>query len=199
MPDDSKPRPRGRRGPVSKPGTGETPAAAGPPDRPLARVVNLLTRRSDSDLSATRLLANDRQVVRALLRQIDGSDARDGRRRRDIVGEILRLLDVHTRILSRIFQPACRDLHDLHVRSLVAESNEAHRIIRGLVREIGALSPFDEKYEAKVAVLARIVLREWAEEEQHLFADLERAWPLERLEELGARLRGMRARLATAP
>jgi hemerythrin HHE cation binding domain-containing protein len=184
MPDSSKPR---RRRSASK-----TPE----PVRPLARVVNLLTRRSEGDLSATRLLAHDHQVVRALLRRLDDVDGRDGLSRRDIVGQVRRLLDVHARILDRVFIPTCRAIRDVHVHALLAESQEAHRIIRCLVREIGALSPFDERYEAKVAVLSRIVLREWAEEERDLFAEIERAWPPSKLEELGARLRQLKARLA---
>ena len=67
------------------------------------------------------------------------------------------------------------------------------------MREIGALSPFDARYEAKVAVLSRIVLREWAEEERDLFAEIERAWPPARLEELGVRLRQAKARLSDRP
>lgn len=195
MPDLPKPRVPGRRRSTSKPAR----AAAGEPPRPLARVVNMLTRRADGDLSATRILSHDHQVVRALLRRLDDVEGRDGRSRRDIVGQVRRLLEIHTRILDRVFVPACRAIRDVHIRSLLAESTEAHRIIRGLVREIGAVSPFDERYEAKVAVLTRIVLREWAEEERDLFAEIEQAWPPARLEELGARVRQMKARLADRP
>lgn len=195
MPDLPKLRVPGRRRTAAKPPRG----ASTDPVRPLARVVNLLTRRADGDLSATRLLSHDHQVVRALLRRIDDVDARDGRSRRDIVGQVRRLLDVHIRVMDRVFIPACRAIRDVHVHSLLAESTEAHRIIRGLVREIGALSPFDERYEAKVAVLTRIVLREWAEEERDLFAEIERAWPPAKLEQLAVRLRQMKARLADRP
>jgi len=159
----------------------------------------MLTRRSEDDLSATRLLSHDHQVVRALLRLLDDVEARDGRSQRDVVGQVRRLLDIHIRLLDRVFIPACRAIRDVHVQSLLAESKEAHRIIRGLVREIGALSPFDERYQAKVAVLSRIVLREWAEEERDLFAEIERAWSPARLEDLGVRLRQMKARLADRP
>ena len=195
MPDLPKPRVSGRRKTASKPARGAT----ADPARPLARVVNMLTRRAEGDLSATRLLSHDHQVVRALLRRLDDIEGREGRSRRDIVGQVRRLLEIHARLLDRVFVPACRAIRDVHISALLAESQEAHRIIRGLVREIGALSPFDARYEAKVAVLSRIVLREWAEEERDLFAEIERAWPLARLEELGVRLRQAKARLSDRP
>jgi hypothetical protein len=191
MPDSPKPRSRRRPAPKS----GGAPES----ERPLARVVNMLTRRSEDELGATHILSHDHQVVRALLRQLDDVEAREGRSRRDVIGQVRRLLDIHTRLLDRVFIPACRSIRDVHVQSLLAESREAHRIIRGLSREIGALSPFDERYEAKVAVLTRIVLREWAEEERDLFAEIERAWPASKLEELGRRLRQMKAKLAGHP
>ena len=194
MPDLPKPRVPGRRRTVSK-----APSATVDPARPLARVVNMLTRRAEGDLSATRLLSHDHQVVRALLRRLDEVESRDGRSRRDVVGQVRRLLEIHIRLLDRVFVPACRAIRDVHVHALLAECQEAHRIIRGLVRQIAALSPFDARYEAKVAVLSRIVLREWAEEERDLFAEIERAWPPAKLEELGARLRQAKARLVDRP
>jgi len=199
MPDLPKPGVRTRRRATPKAAGAAARAATPESDRPLARVVNLLTRRSEDDLSATRLLCHDHQVVRALLRQLDDVEGRDARSRRDIVGQVRRLLDVHVRILERIFIPACGTIRHVHIRALLAESKEAHRIIRCLVREIGALSPFDERYEAKVAVLTRIVLREWAEEERDLFAEIEQAWSPTKLRELGMRLRQTKARLADRP
>lgn len=193
MPDLPRPRVPGRR--RSKPARG----AAADPARPLARVINMLTRRTEGDSSATRMLSHEHQVVRALLRRLDDVEGRDGRSRRDLVGQIRRLLEIHTRLVGRVFVPACRAIRDVRVHALLTESQEAHRIIRRLVREIGTLSHFDARYEARIAVLSRIVLREWAEEERELFAEIERAWPPAKLEELGDRLRRAKSRLAGRP
>jgi len=145
--------------------------------------------------SATKLLKRQHDEVRALFKQYDTSGENAHATRKRLIDEASRQLDVHAELEERIFYPACRELEDEDARKMVGESVEEHLIVKRLIKELRGLDGRDEKFESKAAVLKESVEHHADEEERDLFPAAEREFDDERLNELGAAMERLKARL----
>lgn len=142
----------------------------------------------EESLSATRLLRADHDRVRELFRSYPEEGEGGAARKREIVGELIRELTVHTRIEEEIFYPAVLDRREKKPEKIVRESFEEHKIVETLLEEISGTGPADKQFDAKVTVLKEMVEHHAREEEDELFPEAERLFSSAELDEIGAQM-----------
>jgi hemerythrin superfamily protein len=108
-----------------------------------------------------------------------------------IVDRIIELLTVHTYIENEVMYPEVRKLVP-ELEDDVLESYEEHHVADLLVMELAALSPDDERFDAKTTVLIENVTHHMDEEEQDWFPKVRQALGRKQLQELGARMAEMK-------
>lgn len=138
--------------------------------------------------SATGLLREDHDRVRELFRQYPSNGEDGTKRKREIVGELVRELTIHARIEEEIFYPALLDRREKKPEKIVRESFEEHKIVETLLEEISRIGPADKQFDAKVTVLKESVEHHAKEEEDELFPEAERLFSSAELEQMGAQM-----------
>lgn len=140
-------------------------------------------------MEATKLLKADHARVKMLFEKYEGLGDRAMEGRKAIFEQLFAELDVHTKLEEEIFYPACKNVHSNELQEMVAESVEEHRVVTNLLRELSALKPEDEEFDAKMKVLKENVLHHAVEEEeQKMFPLVQAKISLDDRHELGKKL-----------
>ncbi|MFE3874532.1 hemerythrin domain-containing protein [Kitasatospora sp. NPDC059146] len=142
------------------------------------------------------LLREDHKEVRSLFREYRGL-AQDGedRARTDAVRRIIEALTVHTYLEDELVYPRIRQ----EVPGLAEDmdrAKEEHHVADVLCEELSRMSPGDEGYDAKTAVLIDAVERHIEQEEASWFPMVRAALGRKELQEIGERMQAVRE---TAP
>ena len=142
------------------------------------------TRRAPDALDN---LIEDHRRVDALLER-----ATSDRVRRDtlanLVEQIGEELAIHAGIEEMVLYPAARAaLQEARGDddADVLEALEEHHVVKSILAELARLPVADERFAAKVSVLAEIVRHHVKEEETELFPRLRRLIPAEQLQQMG--------------
>ncbi|MFF0413278.1 hemerythrin domain-containing protein [Kitasatospora sp. NPDC004745] len=154
------------------------------------------------------LLREDHKEARRLFREYrsladaDGDGDRDGqdghgndRARREAVERIVEALTVHTYLEDELVYPRIRR----EVPGLAEEmdrAKEEHHVADLLCEELSRMTPDDDGYDAKAAVLIEAVERHIAQEEDDWFPKVRAAIGRNELREIGERMQAVRE---TAP
>lgn len=143
------------------------------------------------------LLKADHKEIRALFREFQ-SPKTTSARKGTIVGKIIELLTVHTFIENEVMYPEVRELLP-DLEEDILESYEEHHVADVLVMELQALSPGDERFEAKTTVLIENVTHHMDEEEQDWFPQVRAGLGRKQLQEIGERLEEAKKRAPRSP
>jgi hemerythrin-like domain-containing protein len=137
------------------------------------------------------LLKKDHQEVRRLFTRFEklGDDAHQSKQ--DVVNEIIELLTVHTYLENEVMYPRVRELLP-DLEDDVLESYEEHHVADVLVAELAAMESGDERFTAKTTVLIENVRHHMDEEEQEWFPKVREGLGRKTLQDLGARMIGMK-------
>ncbi|MEU8925254.1 hemerythrin domain-containing protein [Kitasatospora sp. NPDC048545] len=147
------------------------------------------------------LLREDHKEVRRLFRQYrdradgDGDGSGDAKIRGETVRRIVEALTVHTYLEEELVYPRVRR----EIPDLAADMDRArqqHHVADLLCEELSRMSPDDEGYDAKAAVLIDAVDRHISEEEDDWFPQIRAALGRKELQEIGEQMRVVRE---TAP
>ena len=124
---------------------------------------------------ATVLLQRDHADVKKLFRQYEklADNEADGQERQALAMQICQMLTVHATIEEEIFYPAAREAEV--EEDLLDEAEVEHASAKDLIAQIQSMSPDDELYDAKVAVLGEYVEHHVQEEEGQMFPKCRRA------------------------
>ncbi|MEP6852772.1 MAG: hemerythrin domain-containing protein [bacterium] len=157
-------------------------------------------------MDAIVLLKDDHKTVERLFKQFEkaGDDAYAVKRK--LVDQIIAELSVHAFIEEQLFYPTARASVP-ETEDHVLESLEEHHIVKWVLSELQNLDPKDERFDAKVTVLAENVRHHVEEEEQEWFPEVRKGLGRKALQELGAKMeqakkaapRDPRPRAADAP
>lgn len=118
---------------------------------------------------ATALLREDHQKVKKLFTEYEGLEDDEEERKAEIFQTIKRELTVHAQIEEEIFYPAIQTSEEEEAAKLVREAFEEHRLVKTFLRELSALTPGDEDFEAKLKVLKDNTLHHAEEEQDEVF------------------------------
>ena len=143
------------------------------------------------------MLREDHKQVRARFREFGKSSTTDARKKK-LVQEIIELLTVHTYIENEVMYPRVRELLP-DLEDDVLESYEEHHVADVLVMELDAMSPSDERFEAKTTVLIENVTHHIEEEEGDWFPKVRDGLSRTQLRELGEELAEARERAPRRP
>lgn len=122
-------------------------------------------------MDAVRLLTDDHQKLKALFREYEGLSDAAHKRRQQVVEQVFRELEVHTKIEEEFFYPAFQAGADQEDQDLVRESCQEHHVLDVLMAEMKRLEPDNPEHAAKFTVLMENVEHHADEEEKEMFPE----------------------------
>ncbi len=150
-------------------------------------------------MDAITLLKDDHKTVEKLFKQFEklGPNG-DATKKRQLVHQMIEELAVHAHIEEQIFYPAVRS-EEPDEEEQVLEALEEHHIVKWTLSELEGMDPQDERFFAKVTVLAESVRHHVKEEEGEMFPEVRKALGRKRLQELGEQLQQAKSAAPTKP
>src|SRR5262252_7393111 len=115
-------------------------------------------------MNALNLLKKDHGSVRTLFSRFERTNKTDLERRNDLLAQIRRELQIHSRTEEEIFYPALKALNG-EGQTLVAQAIQDHREVDQLLMQLSRLNRTDENFEEKLEALAESVDHHVDEEE----------------------------------
>lgn len=140
-------------------------------------------------MKATDLLKKQHRQVEKLFKQCE--KAKEPRQRRQLMGQIVEMLKMHTKIEEEVFYPAVRELRTSKAEEMIDEAFEEHHVVDLVLAELPRVDPEDERFDAKITVLSELVEHHVEEEEEEMFPMAEKKLGAERIKELGQRMEQM--------
>jgi hemerythrin superfamily protein len=111
---------------------------------------------------------------------------------------MLELLTVHTYVENECMYPAVRGRVP-ELEQHILESFEEHHVADVLCMELAAMSPDDERFDAKTTVLIESVTHHIEEEESEWFPQVRAALGRKELQELGEQILEMKKKAPRKP
>lgn len=159
-------------------------------------------RRSSrsSGQDAIALLKSDHRNVDQLFEKFEGLGATAHRSRETTVAKIIEALARHAAVEEEILYPEVRGrVKGREDQDLVLEALEEHHIVKWTLSELQKMSSPDERYTAKVTVLAESVRHHVEEEENELFPKVRDLFTKSELDDMGERLAQAKKTAPTRP
>ena len=130
---------------------------------------------SHASTHALAVLAADHKTISLLLAEFDelASDQADPEERSSLAWQICDALTAHAVAEEDVFYPAAREA--LQDDELIDAALAEHDSVRAFVEQIEALDAGDERFDALVIMLARVVAEHVRQEERELFPRVEAA------------------------
>jgi hemerythrin superfamily protein len=133
------------------------------------------------------ILKQDHKEIKSLFRRFQGAGDNALEAKGKLVNQIIELLTVHTYLENEVMYPEVRKLVP-ELEDDVLESYEEHHVADLLCVELAALSPDDERFDAKTTVLIENVTHHIDEEEHDWFPKVRESLGRKQLQELGSRM-----------
>jgi hemerythrin-like domain-containing protein len=133
------------------------------------------------------LLRADHTEMRRLFREFQDAGGNAKATKGRLADKIIEALTVHTYIENECMYPEVRKLLP-DLEQDVLESYEEHHVADVLCVELAAMSPDDERFDAKMTVLIENVSHHMEEEEQDWFPKVREGLGRKQLQEIGARM-----------
>jgi hemerythrin superfamily protein len=144
------------------------------------------------------LLKEDHKEVRRLFREFESAGENATATKDRLAKKILEELTVHTYIENEVMYPEVRKLLP-DVEDDVLESYEEHHVADVLCMELAAMSPDDERFEAKMSVLMENVKHHMEEEEEEWFPKVREGLGRNQLKEIGAKMAELKKTAPRSP
>ena len=138
------------------------------------------------------LLESDHERFRKLLKQGEETTARAVKGRTALLDALTSALNVHELIEEKVLYPALKPHEE--VRDIVLEGVQEHHVADVLVKELHDLARDDEQWGAKFKVLGESIEHHLEEEEGTMFPKARRVLSAEELQDIGVRMRALKAR-----
>jgi hemerythrin-like domain-containing protein len=144
------------------------------------------------------LLKEDHKQIRKVFRDFQKAGPNAKKQKGKLVDKMLELLTVHTYVENECMYPATRERVP-EVEQHVLESYEEHHVADVLCIELAAMSPDDERFDAKTTVLIENVTHHIEEEESEWFPQVRAALGRKELQELGERIIELKKKAPRSP
>jgi len=139
------------------------------------------------------LLETDHRRFEDLLKRGEESTERAVKLRRELLETLTAELNVHEAIEEKVLYPALKSHPE--TRDIVLEGYQEHHVADVIVKELHAVAADDEKWGAKFKVLKESLEHHIEEEEGKMFRLARGVMEREELNDLGAQMKALRARL----
>ena len=136
-------------------------------------------------MEPTQLLKKQHREVEGLFKQIEKAEGAD--RRRELLAQLTKDLELHMRIEEEMFYPAVREIHTKKAEEMVLEAYEEHGVVKLVIGTLPEVDPEDERFEAKMTVFQELIEHHVEEEEKEMFK-LAKKLGEEQLEALGEQM-----------
>lgn len=165
-----------------------------------------VTGRSTSPSGSTRparrdviaILKADHRDVEQLFRSFEKASDNAHAQKREIADRIVAALSTHAAVEEQVLYPWVREtIQDSD--DPVLEALEEHHVVKWLLSEIEDMEPTNERFVAKVTVLAENVRHHVREEESEMFVSLRQVGTRAELLELGDRITEAKRSAPTRP
>lgn len=144
------------------------------------------------------ILKDDHRTVEELFQRFEATTDRAKATRRKLADRIITELSVHAAVEEQILYPVTRALdEEAHEQTL--EALEEHHLVKLTLAELEKMDPADERFAAKVKVLAENVRHHVKEEEGTMFPQLREQLSRNDLREMGEALREAKRTAPTRP
>ena len=144
------------------------------------------------------LLKADHKEIKRLFREFEKAGENATKTKGTLVSKMIEALTVHTYLENEIVYPEVRKLLP-DLEDDVLESYEEHHVADVLCMELFAMSPDDERFDAKTTVLIENVEHHIEEEEEDWFPKVRAGVGRKELQEMGARMLERRKDAPTKP
>ena len=139
-------------------------------------------------MDALTLLTADHNRVRGLFARFEEAKEAEDTAQMGILGRaVFEELRVHTAIEEERFYPWAGQLSP-EIQEMIDEGVQEHHLVKVLIDEMGALTPEDDEWVAKLTVLVENVEHHAKEEEEEMFPAIRKASSADDLERMGAEL-----------
>jgi iron-sulfur cluster repair protein YtfE (RIC family) len=137
------------------------------------------------------LLESDHRRFEDLLKQGEETTERAVKGRTALLDTLTAALNVHELIEEQVLYPALKP--HAETREIVLEGFEEHHVADVIVKELHDLAKDNERWGAKFKVLQESLEHHIQEEERKMFPAARQVLSREELQDLGARMRAMKA------
>ena len=143
---------------------------------------------------AVALIKADHRKVEQLFREFEEAGDRAYKTKQQLVGQMIRELEVHATIEEETYYPAVEAKAKKDGKELVAEAVEEHHVVKILLGELAGMAAEDDAFDAKVTVLMENV-RHHVEEEGEMLPQSEEILGKEELARLGEEMAARKRQL----
>jgi hemerythrin-like domain-containing protein len=147
-------------------------------------------------MDAIKLLEDDHEDLKKLLKQGDDTTERAVKTRAALLQEIAAKLTAHEKIEEDIFYPALKE-HP-KAKDIVLEGYQEHHVVDLIMAELKDTSEDDERWGAKFSVMKENIEHHIEEEEGDMFKTARSVFSREELDEMGTRMEQMKNEVLTA-
>lgn len=119
--------------------------------------------------NAIWLLKQDHRKVEELFKDFESS--RTSNQRYQLIQQIIKELDVHTRVEEKVIYPILAK----EDKEANGEANEEHHVVKLILAELAGSNGSESNLKSKVKVLSEIVKHHVKEEEGGIFQTIERS------------------------
>jgi len=138
-------------------------------------------------MNALNLLKKDHASVKTLFSRFDRTSKTDLEKRNDLLAQIRREVQIHSRAEEEIFYPALKALNG-EGRKLVSQALNDHREIEDLLTQISRLKLTAKNFDDRFEALIESVDHHIEEEEGEIFRFAEENCSEQQLEDLGRQI-----------
>ena len=144
------------------------------------------------------MLTQDHRNVDRLFKAYERTGEGASRLKQRLADRIIRELAIHASIEEHFLYPAARELSK-SLDAQVLEALEEHHLAKATLAELEKMSPRDERFDAKMAVLMENIRHHVKEEEGDLFPRLKRLMDRAELAVLGEVMEAAKKMAPTHP
>lgn len=149
-------------------------------------------------MDALKLLTQDHRNVERLFKTYERTGEGASKQKQRLSDRIIRELSMHAAIEEHLLYPTARELSE-RLDEQVLEALEEHHLAKGTLVELEKMSPRDERFDAKMAVLMENIRHHVEEEEGELFPRLKRLLDRAELAVLGEAMEEAKKKAPTHP
>jgi hemerythrin superfamily protein len=137
-------------------------------------------------MDAIQALKDDHRAIEALFRKFQQAGRKAKRQKKKLVEQMVEELSLHADVEEQVFYPTVRQA--TNDSEIVFEALEEHGLVKPLLKELRAMDPHEERFDAKVNVLIDAVRHHVREEERQMLPKIRALLTKNQLEELGQRI-----------